>query len=143
MERATCLSCQKPSPWPAAYRCWDCDQVFCRDCVAHHFQPRHTPHPITLEQVYALLNELEGVFDEQTYDGKVLADFDRPDDAEHHIVITAGLERRVSKLLTQIERSNAQAIEAGTAETGTGSVHESAVPAGDAPVSRHDTPKES
>jgi DNA replication initiation complex subunit (GINS family) len=38
---------------------------------------------------------------------------------------------------------NAQAIEAQRAETGTGSVHESAVGEADAPVSRHDTPKES
>jgi hypothetical protein len=105
MEVATCLSCQKTIPWPAAYRCWDCDQVFCRDCVAHHFQPRHTPHPLTLEQIRALLGDLEETFDRQTYDDKVRADFDRPDDAESHVVITAGLERRVSKLLEQIERA--------------------------------------
>jgi hypothetical protein len=44
-----------------------------------------------------------------------------------------------------VEITVAQAIEAGTAETGTGSVHESAVGEADAPVSRHctDTPKES
>ncbi len=43
------------------------------------------------------------------------------------------LARKLYRLALRIEKRSASAIEAGTAETGTGSVHESAGPQGDAP----------
>lgn len=51
------------------------------------------------------LDEFEGVIDRQTYDEHRNAEFDMPDDAELHIVLTAKDERRLSRALTMMTRA--------------------------------------
>lgn len=58
-----------------------------------------------IRQAKLELDELESVIDRQTYDEHRRADFDMPDDAELHIVLTAKDERRLSKALSAMTRA--------------------------------------
>lgn len=51
------------------------------------------------------LDEFEGVIDRQTYDEHMRAEYDMPDDAELHIVLTAKDERRLSNALSAMTRA--------------------------------------
>lgn len=62
--------------------------------------------------MYEVLDELEGSFDEQTYAEKSREDFDAPDDREYCVNITAKQLRAISRVLSKAasaarSRSNA------------------------------------
>lgn len=51
--------------------------------------------------MHAILDELEGAFDEQTYPEKSRVDFDPPEDHEFSVTITAKQLRAISRALTK------------------------------------------
>lgn len=51
----------------------------------------------------AILDELEGSFDEQTYQEKAREDFDAPDDREYSVNITAKQLRAISSVLLKTQ----------------------------------------
>ena len=62
----------------------------------------------TIRTLLDLLNPLHGSLDEQTYDDKCRENFDRPDDYEHHVTITAQQERALTRAVLILESHRAQ-----------------------------------
>lgn len=58
--------------------------------------------------MYAVLDELEGTFDEQTYLEKMREDFDAPDDREYSVNITAKQLRAISKILNGLQSTSGE-----------------------------------
>lgn len=53
-----------------------------------------------LQQAITVLDELEGAFDEQTYQEKARMEFDSPDDHEYSVNITAKQLRSIGAVLS-------------------------------------------
>lgn len=51
------------------------------------------------------LDEIEGAIDRQTYDEHQKAEFDMPEDAELHIILTAKEERRFGRAMTMMTQA--------------------------------------
>jgi hypothetical protein len=57
----------------------------------------------TIQTLLDLLNPLHGSLDRQTYDCKLGANFNLPDDAEHDVTITAQQERDLTQAVCILE----------------------------------------
>lgn len=69
-------------------------------CTAAHEEMNSVNEPTIKESAWDVLDAIEESFDSQIYPQQKASDFDAPDDAEYTVNITAGMWRRISRLLS-------------------------------------------